>query len=248
MRAIAALVAASLLGPSQASADEQPQGEALLLQDQGIARYEQGDFAGARALFERARALAPDKKNPYRWLGLADARLGQCAEAVKQLDRFLELAGSDDKRVPEVVRERYRCLALLDGRSGILVVNSRPSGATVRLDGANRPPAGTTPFRAELPVGEHEVDLTADGRTRTERATVKVAETTTLDLSLAPVAATATATVAARPAAPRVPLYRRWWLWTATIVVAAAIAVGLGVGLTVGSPSEPRFDLVTVMH
>jgi hypothetical protein len=38
-------------------------------------------------------------------------------------------------------------------------------------------------------------------------------------------------TLTATPSAPRRPLYRRWWLWTAG---GGAVAVGLGVGLALG--------------
>jgi tetratricopeptide (TPR) repeat protein len=39
------------------------------------------------------------------------------------------------------------------------------------------------------------------------------------------------------PATPRtkVPVYKKWWLWTVVGVVVVGTAVGLGVGLTVGS-------------
>ena len=225
-----------------ARADEPPDA-ALLLQDEGIALYESGDFAAARDRFDQACALAPDKKNPHRWLGLAEARLGQCAEAVREFGRFLALAEAGDKRIPEVVRERYRCQAILDGGAGVLAIESEPPGAVVKLDGAAGPPAGTTPFRAELPVGERDVELSGIGPTRKEHVSIRAGETTSLALRLlVPEVPSATSR-------RRAPLYRRWWLWTAlgaAVAVAVAVGVGVGVGVAAARPAEPLFNPIPV--
>jgi tetratricopeptide (TPR) repeat protein len=46
--------------------------------------------------------------------------------------------------------------------------------------------------------------------------------------------------VIARDTTPaRVPVYKRWWFWTATGVAAAGVAVGLGVGLTQSTTNYP---------
>jgi tetratricopeptide (TPR) repeat protein len=52
-----------------------------------------------------------------------------------------------------------------------------------------------------------------------------------------PEAPPAAVVVAPAPPPARVPVYRRWWLWTS---IGAAVAVGVGVGLGVGlSSSSP---------
>ena len=54
-------------------------------------------------------------------------------------------------------------------------------------------------------------------------------------------------TVVAR--APRQPLYRRWWLWTAVGgVVVAGLAVGLAVGLTPANASGPTNTVGVSLH
>jgi tetratricopeptide (TPR) repeat protein len=48
------------------------------------------------------------------------------------------------------------------------------------------------------------------------------------------------------PVAPRVPVYKRWWLWTAVGVGVAAVAVGVGVGLGTRSPDVPMSALGSI--
>ena len=53
--------------------------------------------------------------------------------------------------------------------------------------------------------------------------------------------AVAPVVIAAPPvaAAPRTPVYKKWWLWTAVVGVAAvAVGVGLGVGLSGADPQR----------
>lgn len=87
------------------SADE----AALRRIDSGVDAYRAGDYATARREFEAARRLVPDKANPYRWLGLTEAQLGDCTAALLDFAMFLKLVPANDERVPEVIRLRNQC-------------------------------------------------------------------------------------------------------------------------------------------
>jgi tetratricopeptide (TPR) repeat protein len=108
MRLWLAWIAVALLA-APAAAGEDRDAAALHHLDVGVAAYRAGDYAAARREFDAARRLVPDKANPYRWLGLADAQLGDCAQALLELETFLKRVPADDERVPEVTRRRDQC-------------------------------------------------------------------------------------------------------------------------------------------
>jgi hypothetical protein len=88
---------------------QSPEADALLVLDRGIALYEKGELEKAKAAFIVARDLVPDKPNPRRWLGLTEARLHHCREALVELEVFLSRAPDDDPRRGEVAIVRDRC-------------------------------------------------------------------------------------------------------------------------------------------
>src|SRR5205814_70623 len=118
---VVALGAARAAGPGEH--------EALVAQENGIRAFNAGRLAEGRAAFEEAHRLAPDKANPYRWLGMTEARLGDCAAAIRDLDSFLRLIPPRDPRIPEAVTVRDRCRADLQPQLGSLAVESAPPGA-----------------------------------------------------------------------------------------------------------------------
>ena len=83
--------------------------DAVLLLDEGVKLYDEGEVQAARDAFLGARDLEPDKPNPYRWLGLADARLGHFADAARELDVFLQKVPPDDARVADARKVRDQC-------------------------------------------------------------------------------------------------------------------------------------------
>src|SRR5437016_4933138 len=105
---VAALLALGAAFAPGARADER---EAQRLLDAGTALFDAGSFDAAREAFVKARDLAPDKANPHRWLGITDARLGRCAEAIAELDDFIARVPRSDRRLLEVERLRTRCAA-----------------------------------------------------------------------------------------------------------------------------------------
>jgi hypothetical protein len=105
-----------------------PESEALGHLNDGIDLFRRGELAQARIEFLRSRDLFPNKPNPHRWLGLTAARLGECAEAVVELDRFLSLAAATDPRRGEADEVRLQCLARLAPPAQAV---SRPPDAVV---------------------------------------------------------------------------------------------------------------------
>src|SRR5690348_8206157 len=100
----------------------------------GLELYAAGDLAGARKEFAAAQLLVPDKPNPYRLLALVDAHMGQCTDALREVEVFLKLAAPDDRRRPEALSVREQCQRELAPKTGSLVVTTTPDGAEVRLD------------------------------------------------------------------------------------------------------------------
>ena len=235
-----ALGVALLLLPALARADATD--DALQLLDRGVALMQAGDLVAARESFDKARALVPDKANPYRWLGLVDARLNHCADAVKELDTFLGKVPATDARAIEAITVRDRCKEELSPKVGTLVIDSTPSGVEVRLDDAAQP-SGVTPFRDEhVAVGSHVVALRKPGfQSLTHVVTVQRGATLELTLGLQPEPAATASAPAPAPlvvTAPPVEHKRRSKAWIAGVVVGAVAVLALGVGLGVGLASS----------
>jgi len=109
---LAAQLAAGLARAEPAPAADRPV-EQLALDhlDRGVAAYRAGELVRAHAEFAEASRLAPDRPNPYRWLALTEAALGECAAARVHVESFLSRVPPEDPRVPEVAALRERCLA-----------------------------------------------------------------------------------------------------------------------------------------
>jgi hypothetical protein len=111
MRGLAVLVAVALpCAPSAARADKNA--DAIKLLDDGFELFKKGDLESlgmARAKFDQARAMFPEKANPYRLLGMTDARLGRCDDAVGELEQFMKRAKPDDERIVEAATIRDQC-------------------------------------------------------------------------------------------------------------------------------------------
>ncbi len=84
--------------------------EALAHLDRGVAAYRAHDYALAKGELDEAHRLAPDKPNPYRWLALTEAELGNCKDALVDIESFLSRVSRGDARVPEMIALRERCV------------------------------------------------------------------------------------------------------------------------------------------
>lgn len=89
---------------------------------EGVARFIQADFAGARAAFGQAHALAPTDPRPFYNLGLVEAYqlevtvpwddVGQVRLAIAPYERFLTLATDHPELAAEVAEARARVAEL----------------------------------------------------------------------------------------------------------------------------------------
>ena len=193
----------------------------------GVDAFKREDFEAARVALSRVIELVPDKPNPYRWLGLTEARLGHCAEALRAFETFLAHVPASDPRTVEVVTLRDRCRDELRPKVGQLTVVSTPPGAEVRV---HESLLGKTPLsQVTLPAGSHVLSLHKTGYADLQRA-VDVADGSAVrvDVLLDKLPA---------PLPPRKK--KRYWIIGA--VLGPLAAVGLGVGLGVGlTRSEQR--------
>ena len=249
-RAAPLLVLALLPRPALADADD----EARRRLEEGSLLFQQGQLLRARTAFAAAHDLAPERANPYRWLGLVDAQLGRCEDALHSLAEFEKRVPSTDPRLAEIRQVRERCRGELEEQA-TLWLESSPTGAQASL---GDPPEllGSTPVaNHRLKPGSYQLTLEKPGYVALKtNLSARPKEHIRLSLQLAPAAgavpavaphaaagavpAVAPYPVATRSVAPR-PAYRRWWFWTALAGgVVAATAVGLGVGLS-SSASGP---------
>lgn len=171
----------------------------------------------------------------YHPLGLAYEKLGRDAEAADAFAAFLREV-PEVERLPGVTRQVSAKLEALLRKVGQLSI-SAPTGATLEVDGR---PAGTAPLGHLLPVapGTHVVAARAAEGPQTATVAVEAGQVVTVELgakapSLAAVRAQVVTQaapmakqdplVAQAPVPTRVPVYKKWWLWT---VVGVAVAGG----------------------
>jgi tetratricopeptide (TPR) repeat protein len=191
-----------------------------LVQD-AASEYNRGNFAEARALFERVHALAPSART-LRGLGLCSFELRTYIRARNELRAALE-----DQRRPLTSEQREEVKALLERAEryiGLLVVHAVPASATMSLDGAAFSGSG------EAEVGAHDLSLKAPGHHSLSVAiNVDGTRPQTLELSLTPLELLPQPSAASPPFAtpppdkpePSSSLFEHWWFWTAVGVVAA---------------------------
>jgi hypothetical protein len=246
---VAGLMAALLLAPALAVADGgDPDAEAWVQLQRGVSLYQQGDYVAARAALAKARELVPGRVPTIdRWLGVTDARLGRCAEAVTELERFLATSPTDPDGVADATAARDGCKQML-ATHGTLRVETAPPGAEVRLDADDpgAPPVGTTPLSLEsAPLGDHLVSVRREGFQPVSRiVSIAGGQTVKLELALTPLVVTpppvlVPAPVVARRAASR-PFWKRTWFWpvvagTAVVIIGASV----GIGVAASKPSYP---------
>jgi tetratricopeptide (TPR) repeat protein len=104
-------------------------------------------------------------------------------------------------------------------RTGQLRITALPANALIRVDGKFH---GTGNIEVELAAGGHTLEVSAPGY-RTERSEVAIAAGQRRSLN---------SWLEALPM--RVPLHRRWWLWTAVAAVAGGTATAIAVPLSTG--------------
>jgi hypothetical protein len=215
--------------------------------DGAIREYEAGQFAQARALFEKAHALSPNART-LRGMGMAEFELRNYPSSIYFLEQSL---GAPAKPLtPELRTETEQLLGRARSFVGRVIFELVPAGATLALNGTVVPlgPGGAL----SLIAGDYLALVRADGYSDEQRSLRAAAgETQVFRVELtkpappplaaaaepiapAPAAATAAAPVAAPERGESV--LASPWLWAAVGVVVAGAAVGLGFAL---SSSEP---------
>ena len=199
--------------------------------DSAIAEHEAGNFAESRALFARAHALYPNARS-LRGLGMADFELRNYGASIEYLQEAL--ASSVRPLEGELRTETEALLARARGFVGRFRLVLQPVDAAVTLDGALLPPP--PPAQLALAVGDHTLDISAQGRVSERRALrVTGGEDLTLEFNLPE--QTAIAPQALQSETPREQssssLLASPWFW----VAAAAVVVGAGVGIGLAASS-----------
>lgn len=212
--------------------------------DTALQEVELGNYDEAREQFARAHALFPNART-LRGLGITEFELRHYVIAVEHLEAAL---ASSVKPVEGKMRgDTEALLNRAKGYVGVVTLAVAPSAATVLVDGVRRLDPGETSLR--LDVGDHVLEFRAEGY-GTERREINVhgGQSLQLDIQLASLAAASAPEPAPLPAptpidsAPseRVPVYKRWWLWTIVGVVVAGAAAGTAVALTRKTTTEYR--------
>jgi len=126
----------------------------------GVKRYRDGDYGGARALFLEADAAHHAPAIVYN-IARAEERLGHPQAAVDAYESYLAEAGETG----EFTQAAIVAIAQIRGSSRQLRIESKPPGARIFIDGSpTREPA---PTRVLVPAGRHHV-VAEGGDWRTE--------------------------------------------------------------------------------
>ena len=184
----------------------------------GELNYERGSYPDAAKEFEEAYRLSSRPELLYN-MGKAYDGAGDMRGALGAYRRFLVAVKDSPDRV--FCAHRIGELELLISH---LEVAASVAGASVVLDSA---PLGVTPLaapRIEVNPGTHSIEIAAEGYA-TFRRTLKLerAQTEKIDAQMVSLVK-----VIHEPE-KRVPVYKRWYLWTALglVVVAGAVTGGV---------------------
>lgn len=145
----------------------------------GVGLYEEGDFQGALAEFERANQAAPSPVVLYN-IAQTHLALRDYVAASDALAQYLELGGA---RIPAARREEVRAqLETLTMRIGRIRVVCNVDDAAITIDGR---PVGRTPVAQPIRVslGRHQIVIRAPMREPDER-TVTIAGNTEIEVAV----------------------------------------------------------------
>jgi len=194
--------------------------------DQGMALFENENWAGALAAFQRAYELAPHYVVLYN-IGQCHRFLGEYPEAIAALERYLQEGG--ERVAPQKRAEVAASLMELRSFVATVTVDIEGDGAEVFVDGESR---GRDPLPGPLALGagDHVIAAVSAAGARAERR-VRLAggETRTVELRFGEESATTTA--GSEPPPTPTPTegegegLAQVWFWT-TAGVAGALAIG----------------------
>lgn len=116
---------------------------------------------------------------------------------------------------------------------GSLLVDSKPPGALVFVDGAE---LGVTPFKRPSYSGKHRLVLRSAGHL-TEQRDIEVPESQRLSLDIS-LQEGVDPTEAAARSDSKTPAYKKWWFWVAVGGAAVAVASAATAGTVVATQSQ----------
>lgn len=164
---------------------------------EGVKRYRDGDYMGARALFLQADAAHHAPAIIYN-IARAEERLGQPQAAVDSYEAYLAEAGEKG----EFTQAAIVAIAQIRSSARQLRIETKPSGARVFIDGS--PTREAAPTRVLVPAGKHHV--VAEGEDWRAEADIDAGPSTPLSLTLTkPDAPQAAAVPPPLPSGPGVP-------------------------------------------
>lgn len=149
--------------------------------EDGVARFDRHDYAGALGAFQRAYELS-GRPTVLLNLGVTHQALGHDAEALANLRAYL---AARVERSPAQRAAAERAVQELEQRVGHLRLVTDPDGAAVTLD--ERPPVRDADGDPIVGPGRHTITATLPGyATAREHVTVAPGERRTVRLRLAP--------------------------------------------------------------
>jgi len=229
----------ALAGPATApptsAVSAKDKAKARVLFKQGIAKFDQGYYRQALALFTQALGLYPSPKIHTR-IALCHKWLGNNLRALEHYEKYLEaVPGVPDKPRDRVlylkVKTEVKNLRALI--SQVRIDLAQPTGAEVRINGKL---VGTAPISRLIRLKPGAVNITAIAKgfyTFKRDLRVFPSQTATVKIKMIKIK-TKTKIIIRRGK----PVWKRWWFWTAIGVLVAG-GTGLAVGLTVQTTERP---------
>jgi hypothetical protein len=139
---------------------------------QGVALYEERNYAGALAEFQAAYNTAPAPTILYN-IGLTYRALYRYPDAIQALQRYLVEGTSDGQLTPQRREQLQRFIEEMKSLLAPITLLVTPPGARVNIDGreTNLPADG----KIELAAGSHKIEVAADGHEPQQREITVVA-------------------------------------------------------------------------
>lgn len=192
-----ALLAALVIAPATASADDAAIARAKLRFTAGAQAYREARYKDAIDYFMEAYRFDPRPELVYN-VGQAYEKLGDVPNALRSYRDYVRLApGASDRATVETSIKNLEARLREKGIQQVSVF-STPPGATVMLDGQN---VGKTPWTGEITPGRHTVTLDSAGFTSaTKDFTLTRERAMDIDVAL-----TAAPVAPATPTAPLAP-------------------------------------------
>ncbi len=216
---------------------------AKVLFKEGIAKFDEGYYQQALALFVRALKIYPSPKIHTR-IALCYKWLGNNLKALEHYERYLKSVPTRpvkarDRVLYRKVHAEVRNLRMLLAQLRVDI--SGPHGAEVMLNGKV---LGTAPFSRTVRVAPGRINITAIAKGyHAFKRDISIARTQFRSIQITMIRIRVKTKVVVRSGTP---VWKRWWFWTAIGVVVAG-TTGMVVGFTT-QPNERQLKGIPVVH